>query len=92
MVLGLLEAAGFEAAAVSTEGFTLHQADTPEEAGRLALRIGPSAALMRERNGTPEDGAAIAADIAERLAGWAGPDGVLVPAAVHLFTASRPEA
>lgn len=89
-VLGLLAAAGLADAAVQSETLPLRQAATPEEAGRMALRMGPSAALMRERDGTPEDGAAIAAAVATRLAAYAGPEGVRVPGKVHFFTAVRP--
>ena len=92
MMLGLLEAAGFKAGDVRTERIGLRQAATLEEAGDLAVRMGPASRLLIDLNGSAEDAAAIAAAVAERLEDYAGPEGVVVPACVHFFTAIRPAA
>ncbi len=92
MVLGILAEAGLAEGQVRTERVGLWQAETPAAVGAFALRIGPAAALMRERNGTAEDAAAISEAVAVRMAAYAGPDGVVVPASVHVFGAVRPSA
>ena len=92
MMLGLMEAAGFAAGAVQTERIGLRQAATLEEAGELAVRMGPASRLLIDLNGTAEDAAAIAAAVAERLEDYAGPDGVVVPAWFISSRRSRPPA
>ncbi len=92
MMLGLLEAAGFDAGAVRTERIALRQAATLQEAGELAVRMGPASRLLIDLNGSAEDAAAIREAVVERLEGYAGPDGVVVPALVHFFSAMRPSA
>ena len=80
-------------ARLRTERIMLRQAASPAEAGAFALRIGPSALLMRERNGTAEDAAAIAAAVAARMAGnTPAPTAWRSPASVNFFTAVRPPA
>ena len=75
-------------------GITHETVDThlacPGNAGNaadLATSIGPVSRLMREKNGTEQDRAAIMADVAAEFARYERADGVYVPARVHFFHA-----
>lgn len=85
-VVAMLRAAGLSRAGAETITLTL-PAGTPAEAAALCLEIGPATRVMAHFDATPSDRAAIGAELERRLAAWAGPDGVGIPASVHVFTA-----
>ncbi len=89
MVCELLARAGLQA--IRTEEVALHLTPpgTSAEVASVLSRVGPTYRIMAELNATPEDAAAIEAGMAERFATMAGPDGVQIPAAVNMFSATR---
>lgn len=88
-VTGILDKAGLTGTEGAETDTHLFIPGTAEDAADLATSIGPVAVLMREKNGTEDDRIAISADVAQRLAAYAGPEGVRVPAVVNLFSARR---
>ena len=89
-VTGLLAAAGLADATAETRAIELHHPGGIAAIAGLAAEVGPTPRAIRERNGTPEDLAAIVAGVAETFAVYATPDGVRIPAEIHLFRARRP--
>jgi SAM-dependent methyltransferase len=63
--------------------------NTRAEAELMAL-FGPLARLLRERDADEAMRTALVAELADRLAPYATPDGVRLPAAAHLVTATAP--
>lgn len=89
-VCGILTAAGFEDVVGETVATHQHHPGGVEAVIRLARDVGPTSRVLRERNGTPEDQAAILAALAEDFAQYSGPDGIKIPAAINVFTGRRP--
>jgi SAM-dependent methyltransferase len=89
-VVSLLEAAGLADASAETLPIELHHPGGIDAIAGLSAEVGPTPRAMRERNGTPEDLAAIVAGVAETFATYATPDGIRIPAEIHLFRAHRP--
>lgn len=89
-VTGLLAAAGLADAAAQTRAIELHHPGGVAAIAGLAAEVGPAPRAVRERGGTPEDLAAIVAGVAEAFAVYATPDGIRIPAEIHLFSARRP--
>jgi SAM-dependent methyltransferase len=87
-VVGILEAAGFPSARGETVDMALPHPGGVEGAVRLAGRIGPLGRLMREAEASEAERAAMLGAVAEAFAAFEGPDGLAIPARVHLFTAS----
>jgi SAM-dependent methyltransferase len=86
----ILTGAGF--ADVRTEQVDTHlpgARSTGEEAELMAL-FGPLARLLRERGADEATRATLVADLADRLVPYATADGVRLPAAVLLVTATTP--
>lgn len=84
--LSILLDAGFSAE-VETVSLLLTPQGDAEEVADLATRIGPAQSVLREMGGTEEDFRAIRAAVAERFADFATPEGIRVPARIHLFQA-----
>jgi SAM-dependent methyltransferase len=77
---------------VRIERFATHLSgtrSTQDEAELMSL-FGPLSRLLRERGADEATRTALVADLAERLAPYMTPDGVRLPAAVHLVTATAP--
>lgn len=85
----LLREAGFADALGRRVAVRLHHPEGAEGAAALASRIGPVASVLREREASPEDRAAIHAALVAALGGFAAPDGLRIPAGLNLFTARR---
>ncbi len=88
--MGILTEAGYMGVEAAPLRVELVAPDTIEEAGRLASEVGPVARVILARNGTAEDAAAIAEAVTAALLPYRRPDGIRVPAALHLFSARRP--
>lgn len=89
-VTGILADAGLADARGEARTVELHLPGGLDAAADLALRIGPATRLIRDKGGNEDDARAIATGVRARLADFATPDGIRVPAAVNLFRAVRP--
>lgn len=86
----LLSRAGLVGARGWTETVALTPGCSLAVAGALATTLGPAARILRDRNGTAEDAAAIARAVSDRLAPYAAAEGLRVPARVNFFEATAP--
>lgn len=90
-VRDILAAAGFSDIRGEAVPVTLTHPGSPEAVGRLAANLGPSARILKAYDGTAEDEAAIAAQVAEAFHPYARPEGGLgLPAILNLFAAVKP--
>lgn len=89
-VRDLLTAAGFTACAGDCVATQLFHPGGVAAITALAGEIGPLGGILRERNGTETDRAAILDRLARDLAPFARADGIHIPAAINIFTAIRP--
>jgi hypothetical protein len=86
-VCGILGAAGFSNCTGESVRTDLHYPGGVEAVVQLASYVGPTARVLREKNGTPEDLAAIVEQIAAKFRRFRSADGVRIPARVNIFTA-----
>ncbi len=88
-VRDILESAGFTLVAVDSVETTLRHAGGVAAAAQLSARLGPAARIIKERDGTPEDIAAIAQRIESDFAPFATSGGIAVPALLNLVEARK---
>jgi SAM-dependent methyltransferase len=88
-LIRLLSEAGFADVSGERADIDLHHPGDAAEGARLASQIGPIARILREKDGTPEDHAAILAALTTEFAAFRAPDGLRIPAGINLFTARR---
>ncbi len=86
-VTAILAAAGLSDPSGTARTVDLHLPGGLDAAADLALRIGPATRHIRDKAGTADDARAIAAGVRERLAPFATPDGLRVPATVNFYRA-----
>lgn len=86
----ILTAAGFAEVRVDRVNSHLPGARSTREEAELMSLFGPLSRLLRERGADEATRAALVADLAGRLTPYATADGVRLPAAVHLVTATAP--
>lgn len=86
-VLGLLERAGLHEARAETVDLHIANPAGLDAAVALCEEIGPLSRMLREKGGTADDETAILSAIREAFAPYAGPEGVRIPARVHVFSA-----
>lgn len=86
-VLRLLGGSGLNAAAVATHDTHIFNRSGLEAAASLCEDIGPMSRMLRERNADAKDVAAIVAAIREGFAPYVVPEGIRIPARVHVFSA-----
>ena len=89
-VLRLLAGAGFVDAAVERVTTDLHHPGGLEAFLRVVPGVGPIARLMREKQGSAEDEAAIIAALAGELEPYRTADGIRIPAGILIYTARVP--
>ena len=89
-VLGILRHAGLIDTNAEELTVELVAPDAIEEAGRLAVVTGAAARIIDAFNGTPDDVAAIAESVTAAFGQYQSADGIRVPAAINLFTATCP--
>ena len=87
----ILTGAGFTRVHIDRIDTRISGARSMREEAELMSLFGPLARLMRERGADEATRAALVADLAERLGTYATADGVRLPAAIHLVTATAPE-
>ncbi|WP_371225710.1 class I SAM-dependent methyltransferase [Roseovarius sp. 2305UL8-3] len=88
-VTGILRDAGWAEAKGTPVNVDLIPPQSLEAAAEFATTVGPATRLMRERNGTEEDLAAIRADCTQRLAQYQTDQGLRVPAGLIVYTAVK---
>lgn len=88
-ITDILRQAGLRSVTVTPQDVTLHHPDGWEGARRLLPAIGPIPGVMRERNGGPDDLAAILGAMHDAWARYLKPDGLHLPARINLATATR---
>ncbi|SFD77827.1 class I SAM-dependent methyltransferase [Roseivivax sediminis] len=86
-VFGILSAAGFSEREVETIDLMLHQPDGWPAMERMLPEIGPIPGVMREYDGTQDDLRAILGSLRETWARYLGPEGLRMPARVHIYRA-----
>lgn len=86
-VTGLLSAAGWQKAKGTPVEVDLIPPQTLEGAADFATSAGPATRVLRERNGTDEDAAAICAACANGFAPYLNADGLRIPARLIVYTA-----
>jgi SAM-dependent methyltransferase len=86
-VIRLLEAAGLHDARAETVDLHIVNHNGLDDVIALCGEIGPLPRMMREKGGTDADRAAILAAIRDAFSPYAGPDGVRIPARVHVYSA-----
>lgn len=89
-VCALLTAADVAEVRGETVATDLHHPGGVEAVVALARHVGPTSRVLRERNGTPEDEAAILTALTDELERYRSADGIRIPAAINLFTARSP--
>jgi len=89
-VLDLLSEAGFAEPSVSVEDILLTPAGDLAAVAGLAATLGPASRIITEKNGTPDDVAAIVAKIADDLAVYEAEGAFPVPATVNFYAAKAP--
>lgn len=85
-VCGILEDAGFSGCKGESVKAELHHPRGIEAVVQLASHVGPTARVLRERNGTAEDKAAILDEIASEFRQFRSGDGIRIPARINIFT------
>lgn len=89
-VIGILRQAGFEKISGGEELVDLFNPGAAEEVASLASNIGPSARVVKEYSGTPEDVIAISNRVTEAFRQFVVDEGVRVPAHLNFFEAFKP--
>lgn len=88
-VTGILEAAGLSDVRGEERGVDVTLPGTARDAASLASNIGPASRISKEKNGTPEDVAAIAEAVAQVFVEYEGAGRVNVPARLNFFSAVK---
>jgi SAM-dependent methyltransferase len=86
-VCGILKDAGFSKCKGESLEADLHHPGGLEAVVRLAAHVGPTARVLREKNGTAEDHAAIVEEIATAFQQFGSADGIRIPACFNIFAA-----
>ncbi|WP_415920650.1 class I SAM-dependent methyltransferase [Tateyamaria sp. SN6-1] len=89
-VVAMMQAAGMAAPAVETLYMDLTPTGTVEEAAALCCDIGPADSALKYFDASDQDRAAVRDAIAARFAPFDGPEGLRIPACIHLFEARKP--
>ncbi|QIE45432.1 methyltransferase domain-containing protein [Pseudohalocynthiibacter aestuariivivens] len=89
-VTGLLTDAGLREVSVTREEIYLTPDGTAAEVAALSTRIGPATRVIKEHNATKEDIAAIQDVVCAKISDFETPEGIRVPAAIHICTAHAP--
>jgi SAM-dependent methyltransferase len=86
----ILTGAGYVQVRIEHVATHLSGARSTQEEAELMSLFGPLSRLLRERGADEATRTALVAELAERLAPYMTPDGVRLPAIVHLVTAATP--
>ena len=86
---GILTKAGLKDIEAHTEEIQLTVPGALGDVVKLATSLGPVSRIMKEREGTPEDLAAIARDLEGELAGFMTDTGFRIPATLIFYRAAK---
>jgi SAM-dependent methyltransferase len=86
----ILRAAGFADIRIKPTDISLPGANDAHEEAELATQVGLLARLLRERGADEATRRDVIAGLTERLAPYLTPDGVRLPARLHMVTAAAP--
>lgn len=90
-VRSILDEAGCSDIQADAEGIHLVWPGELAALAGLSTSVGPAARILREREGGPEDEAAVRESVTEKLSGFfRGPEGFRIPASLNFFSARRP--
>lgn len=88
-VCRILQEAGLSDVQGDLQRLDLHHPGGVPAVLQLALHVGPTARLLREKNGSDEDRASISGTLDQMLQGFASADGIRIPAGVIFYSARR---
>lgn len=88
-VLDILRAAGLHAPCVETLDLFLTPAGALEHAAELCCHIGPADSALQYHDPDETARAALKTEIIARLAKFDGPNGVQIPARIHVYSARK---
>lgn len=91
-VIKLLADAGLKNLRCQTETVDLTPSGPFNEVTSFATRVGPAARIIADFSGTDADTAAIEADVRSKFAAFNTDKGLRIPAGIHLYCASGPNA
>ena len=86
-VVTWLEAAGFHDVSVATRALRLGFPGRAADVAAFAMRVGPAVRLLEEKNAT-DRAAEVAETLVELVRQWEAGDETLIPASVHVFSAT----
>lgn len=89
-ILPMLKAAGIESALVSTHDIALRPRGTVLDVAQLCCHIGPADGALTYHNADAKAREAVQASVAGRIAKFDGPNGMRVPANIHIYSARKP--
>lgn len=89
-ITSILSGAGFAEISVTPTHLTLHHPDGLNAVLPAMTSLGPVVGLLREKNGTEADRAAITAAIAQAMQPFVTPKGIAIPALINLVQARNP--
>jgi SAM-dependent methyltransferase len=89
-VTGLLKAAGLRDPHGESVAIELHHPEGLTGVLRLVPHVGPLARMMREKEGSEADSAAILAEVAAAFELYRSADGIRIPARINVFKAGAP--
>lgn len=88
-VIDILSEAGFSECGGDYVETNLHHPGGVDAVTHLALQVGPTARIMKEKAGTADDQAAIKGMLASELEQFRTSDGIRIPAGINVFQAVR---
>ena len=89
-VLDILRRAGYSNCSASVEKVDLFRPGSVEDVAFLASNIGPSARIVKEFDGNPEDVTEIGRSVAKEFLQYAVDGGIRIPAYLNFFDAVKP--
>ena len=87
-VIGLLKNAGLKNCQSAQVEIDLHHSGGLGPVLQIAPHVGPIARILNAKNGTPDDLTEILDSIAKRFETFLSDDGIRIPAAIHIFSAT----
>ncbi|MEL6619865.1 MAG: class I SAM-dependent methyltransferase [Pseudomonadota bacterium] len=89
-VLAMMRDAGLHAPQVETLALNLTPDGDLEDVAELCCHIGPADSALQYHEGDAQAKAEVRQAIVSRFAKYDGPDGVRIPAVIHLYSSTKP--
>jgi ubiquinone/menaquinone biosynthesis C-methylase UbiE len=87
---GVFRRAGLDDVTITPVPVDLTPPGTAQDVGTFSLSLGPATRIMMEKNGTEEDGAAIAAAVAHEFSAYDTDHGLRIPAVLNRIVVQLP--